>query len=101
MDYRSVRVPAHFSGIYSLRCSTGRWPKNGTVTSMPGQEGIPSVFSPMSRTLGDLSYFTKSLISMKPWKYGKIILILIFYIIFRELGACELSQELSIPFVLL
>lgn len=39
------------------------------VTSMPGQEGIPSVFSPMSRTLGDLSYFTKSLIGMKPWKY--------------------------------
>jgi len=65
----SVRVPAHFSGIYSLRCSTGRWPKNGMVTSMPGQEGIPSVFSPMTRTLGDLSYFTKSLIGMKPWKY--------------------------------
>jgi Asp-tRNA(Asn)/Glu-tRNA(Gln) amidotransferase A subunit family amidase len=39
------------------------------VTSMPGQEGIPSVFSPMSRTLGDLSYFTKSLIGMQPWKY--------------------------------
>lgn len=65
----SVRAPAHFSGIYSLRCSTGRWPKNGMVTSMPGQEGIPSVFSPMSRTLEDLSYFTKSMIGMKPWKY--------------------------------
>lgn len=36
---------------------------------MPGQEGIPSVFSPMARTRGDLSYFTKALISMKPWKY--------------------------------
>lgn len=65
----SVRVPAHFSGIYSLRCSTGRWPKNGMCTSMPGQEGIPSVFSPMTRTLGDLSYFTKSMIGMQPWKY--------------------------------
>lgn len=65
----SVRAPAHFSGIYSLRCSTGRWPKMGMVTSMPGQEGIPSVFSPMTRTLGDLSYFTKSMIGMKPWKY--------------------------------
>ena len=65
----SVRVPAHFSGIYSLRCSTGRWPKNGMKTSMPGQEGIPSVFSPMTRTLGDLSYFTKSMIGMQPWKY--------------------------------
>lgn len=36
---------------------------------MPGQEGIPSVFSPMSRTLEDLTYFTSSLIGMKPWKY--------------------------------
>jgi Asp-tRNA(Asn)/Glu-tRNA(Gln) amidotransferase A subunit family amidase len=65
----SVRAPAHFSGIYSLRCSTGRWPKMGMVTSMPGQEGIPSVFSPMTRTLGDLSYFTESMVGMKPWKY--------------------------------
>jgi Asp-tRNA(Asn)/Glu-tRNA(Gln) amidotransferase A subunit family amidase len=65
----SVRAPAHFSGIYSLRCSTGRWPKMGMNTSMPGQEGIPSVFSPMARTLDDLTYFTKSMICMQPWKY--------------------------------
>ena len=65
----SVRAPAHFCGIYSLRCSTGRWPKLGIATSMPGQEGIPSVYSPMARTLGDLIYFTKSLVQMKPWRY--------------------------------
>jgi len=65
----SVRVPAHFSGIYTLRCSTGRWPKHGMCTSMPGQEGVPSVFSPMARTVNDLRYFTKSLIDMEPWKY--------------------------------
>ncbi|KAK8103645.1 amidase [Apiospora kogelbergensis] len=65
----SVRVPAHFSGIYSLRCSTGRWPKLGVQTSMPGQEGVPSVFSPMARTLDDLTYFTHGIMSMKPWTY--------------------------------
>ncbi|CRK43165.1 hypothetical protein BN1723_019125, partial [Verticillium longisporum] len=65
----SVRVPAHFSGCYSLRCSTGRWPKMGITTSMPGQEGIPSVFSPMARTLNDLTYFTRSIVEMKPWNY--------------------------------
>ncbi|KAK7914029.1 amidase [Apiospora marii] len=65
----SVRVPAHFSGIYSLRCSTGRWPKLGVKTSMPGQEGVPSVFSPMARTLDDLRYFVEAIITMKPWKY--------------------------------
>lgn len=36
---------------------------------MPGQEGIPSVASPMARTLPDLVYFTESIISMKPWTY--------------------------------
>lgn len=65
----SVRAPAHFSGCYSLRCSTGRWPKQGVNTSMPGQEGIPSVFSPMTRTLLDLSYFTRSFIQLEPWKF--------------------------------
>ncbi|KAL4897500.1 amidase signature domain-containing protein [Aspergillus ambiguus] len=65
----SVRVPAAWSGIYSLRCSTGRWPKAGVSTSMAGQEGVASVFSPMARTLNDLTYFTKAIISMQPWKY--------------------------------
>ena len=65
----SVRAPAHYSGCYSLRCSTGRWPKLGVNTSMPGQEGIASVFSPMARTLMDLRYFTRSIIQMQPWRY--------------------------------
>ncbi|KAJ5605226.1 hypothetical protein N7510_010380 [Penicillium lagena] len=65
----SVRVPAAWSGIYSLRCSTGRWPKVGVSTSMAGQEGVPSVFSPMARTLNDLTYFTRAIVGMEPWKY--------------------------------
>ncbi|KAJ5580270.1 Amidase [Penicillium hispanicum] len=69
----SVRVPAAWSGIYSLRCSTGRWPKAGVSTSMAGQEGIPSVFSPMARTLNDLTYFTRVLIGMEPWKYDNTV----------------------------
>ena len=65
----SVRCPAHFSGIYSLKCSTGRWLKLGMCTSMPGQEGVPAVYSPMARTLDDLTYFTRAVIEMKPWEY--------------------------------
>lgn len=65
----SVRVPAHFAGCYSLRCSTGRWPKTGFMTSMPGQEGVPSVYSPMARTLNDLTYFTRAVVKMRPWEY--------------------------------
>ena len=40
---------------------------------MPGQEGIPSVFSPMARTLNDLTYFTRALIGMQPWKYDNTV----------------------------
>ena len=69
----SVRVPAAWSGIYSLRCSTGRWPKLGVQTSMPGQEGVPSVFSPMARTLDDLTYFIKAMINMKPWTHDHTV----------------------------
>ncbi|KAH6853492.1 amidase signature domain-containing protein [Chaetomium sp. MPI-CAGE-AT-0009] len=66
----SVRVPAHFAGCYSIRCSTGRWPKAGIATSMPGQEGVPSVYSPMARTLEDLTYFTRVILGeMRPWVY--------------------------------
>ncbi|KAI9670326.1 MAG: hypothetical protein M1831_006540 [Alyxoria varia] len=64
----SVRVPAHYSGCYSLRCSTGRWPKSGGSTSMAGQEGVLAVLSPMARTLNDLTYFTRSIIQLQPWR---------------------------------
>ncbi|KAF7519300.1 hypothetical protein G7054_g13141 [Neopestalotiopsis clavispora] len=69
----SVRVPAAWSGIYALRCSTGRWPKSGSDTSMPGQEGIPSVQSPMARTLDDLTYFTRAVIQQRPWDYDPTV----------------------------
>ncbi|PFH57347.1 hypothetical protein XA68_15203 [Ophiocordyceps unilateralis] len=65
----SVRCPAHFSGIYSLKCSIGRWPKLGTTTSIPGQDGVPAVYSPMARTLNDLVYFTRAVIEKGPWNY--------------------------------
>src|SRR6266480_3805217 len=65
----SVRVPAHFSGCYSLKCSTGRWSKMGMITSAPGQEGVPSVFSPMARRLDDLTYFSRAVIKCAPWRY--------------------------------
>ncbi|KAJ3512848.1 hypothetical protein NLJ89_g3278 [Agrocybe chaxingu] len=65
----SVRIPAHYSGIYTIKASTGRFPKTGSTTSIPGQEGIPAVYSPMARTLGDLEYFWKAVVGMKPWEY--------------------------------
>ena len=45
----------------------------GMNTSMLGQEGIPSVFSPMARTLEDLVYFSRSLIGIKPWVWDHTV----------------------------
>ncbi|KAK1145008.1 hypothetical protein N8T08_004723 [Aspergillus melleus] len=56
-------------GIGSDVAGTGRWPKVGVNTSMAGQEGVASVFSPMARTLNDLTYFTKAIVGMEPWRY--------------------------------
>lgn len=65
----SVRAPAHYSGVYTIKASTGRFPKTGSATSIAGQEGIPAVYSPMSRTLEDLEAFWTAVVSMKPWEY--------------------------------
>ena len=46
-----------------------RFLKTGNPTSMPGQEGIPAVYSPMTRTLEDLETFWRAIVSMKPWEY--------------------------------
>ncbi|CUS07150.1 unnamed protein product [Tuber aestivum] len=65
----SVRVPAHYSGVYAIRCSVGRFPRSGNATSMAGQEGVTAVYSPMAKTMEDLSFFLKTVIDMKPWTY--------------------------------
>jgi Asp-tRNA(Asn)/Glu-tRNA(Gln) amidotransferase A subunit family amidase len=75
----SVRIPAHFCGIYTIKCnstfsflivgSTGRFPRAGNVSSMPGQEGVKACYSPMTRSLDSLSYFLKAVIDQKPWDY--------------------------------
>ncbi|CAL1709221.1 unnamed protein product [Somion occarium] len=65
----SVRAPAHYSGVYTIKSSMHRFPKAGNPTSIPGQIGIPAVYSPMSRTLADLETFWRAVMSMKPWEY--------------------------------
>ncbi|KAI0076500.1 amidase signature enzyme [Panus rudis PR-1116 ss-1] len=65
----SVRAPAHYSGIYTIKASMHRFLKAGNPTSIPGQIGIPAVYSPMTRTLEDLETFWKAVVEMKPWEY--------------------------------
>ena len=77
----SVRIPAHYSGIYTIKASTQRFPKGGNNTSVVGQEGVPAVYSPMTRTLDDLETFWRAFVGMKPWEYDHSVcqcLLLIF-----------------------
>lgn len=82
----SVRVPAHYSGVYAVRASAGRFLKSGNRTSMPGQEGVPAVCSPMARTLDDLETFWEAVMHMKPWTYdhsvSKVFLSCFFFLLF-------------------
>ncbi|KAK9363947.1 amidase signature domain-containing protein [Lipomyces starkeyi] len=65
----SVRVPSHFSGCYTVRSSFGRIPRAGNCTPTRGQDGITSIYSPMTRSFDDLEYVFKAIIDMKPWEY--------------------------------
>jgi len=65
----SLRVPSHYSGCYTIRPSSGRFPKVGNTTGTPGLEGIAAVVAPMARTLEDLETIWRAIIGMKPWEY--------------------------------
>jgi Asp-tRNA(Asn)/Glu-tRNA(Gln) amidotransferase A subunit family amidase len=54
---------------YLMLGSTGRFPRAGNVSNMPGQEGVKACYSPMTRSLDSLSYFLKAVIDQKPWDY--------------------------------
>lgn len=38
-------------------------------TSMPGQDGVLAVYSPMARTMNDLFYFTRAVLQRGTWNY--------------------------------
>jgi Asp-tRNA(Asn)/Glu-tRNA(Gln) amidotransferase A subunit family amidase len=69
----SVRIPAHFCGVWSLKASAGRFPAWGTASSMPGLEAIPIITSPMAANLADLRDFWKRVVSCEPWQYDHTV----------------------------
>ncbi|KAF5349081.1 hypothetical protein D9756_009426 [Leucocoprinus leucothites] len=65
----SVRIPAHFCGVWSLKGSAGRFPIWGNRSPMVGLESLPILAAPMANSLDDLSEFWKRVVDMKPWQY--------------------------------
>jgi Asp-tRNA(Asn)/Glu-tRNA(Gln) amidotransferase A subunit family amidase len=69
----SVRTPAHFCGIWSLKGSAGRFPSWGNRSCFPGCETVSLIVGPMANSLDDLTEFWKRVIEMKPWQYDHTV----------------------------
>ena len=62
----SVRVPAHFTGICSLKPTPGRIPGRGHLPPCTGPFAILGAIGPMARTINDVSLFFRVLSGHDP-----------------------------------
>lgn len=65
----SIRIPASFQNLYSLRPSFGRFPTYGARGGMPGFESVNSVNGPMSTNLESMEIYCKTVIGSEPWNH--------------------------------
>ncbi|KAH9896951.1 amidase signature enzyme [Cubamyces lactineus] len=65
----STRYPSAFCGLYAVKGTSGRFPSSGCVSCTPGLEAVPTVTSPLARTLDDLEEFWSRVVEMRPWEY--------------------------------
>jgi amidase len=63
----SIRFPSALNGIYGLKPSDGRIPYGRSRNSFDGQESVPSVVGPMTRSLSNIHLFFKLILDTKPW----------------------------------
>ena len=63
----SVRVPAHFTGICSMKPTPGRFPGRGHLPPCVGPFSILGAIGPMARTIGDVELLFDALSGQDPF----------------------------------
>lgn len=64
----SIRGPAAFSGCVGLRPTTNRFSKLGGISSGAGQESVPAVEGPLTRSVDDVDFIMDAYINHgTPW----------------------------------
>ncbi|KAF8733457.1 hypothetical protein AX14_003820 [Amanita brunnescens Koide BX004] len=85
----SLRIPAHFCGIYSLKPSPGRLSFYGARGPSPGFEGIKTTAGPMGRSVDDLELICRTAFGVRGNDYN------VMPIPFREV---ELPKKLRVGY---
>lgn len=64
----SIRIPAAFCNLYSLRSTVRRFPYGRALNTLMGQENVASCLGPMCTNLQGCVAFTRGLLAVEPWK---------------------------------
>lgn len=62
----SIRIPASFEGLYSLRPTSGRYPTYATRSGLPGLESVLSVNGPLCRSLESAEWYLQNILDSNP-----------------------------------
>lgn len=65
----SIRIPASYHWVYSLRPTFGRFPTYGARSGLPGLESVNSVNGPICSDLDTLEFYCRTIVDKKPWFY--------------------------------